>query len=114
MSVAVGVLAFAYHLFPPLSHLQGEEDAKVQASADAYASNFKTFLSSLRSDLQDLHPRLPVLMGVMSVTNRDIIFPYIRTVRQAQLALVSDPATPGIIPVDLEVGVQHFGWQLDH
>ena len=74
--------------------MQGESDGGPGAidmsnSAVNYGTNFQQFVSNVRADLSQYmgSTPLPIVMAVMSATNRAQVFPYITTVRQQQQTL---------------------------
>lgn len=79
--------------------VQGESDAMVdEATAAAYGANFEDFVHQARSDLSGEDGELTVILAVMSVTRREVMFPYIQTVRNQQLFV----RLPDVVKVDME------------
>ena len=84
--------------------VQGENDAVSSYLANQYYANFQDFVLSLRAEMAQ-YPQLtppsslPIIMGVMSVTSRQAMCPYISTIRSAQLK--ANPLIDPILKVDM-------------
>ncbi|KAL6756885.1 SGNH hydrolase-type esterase domain-containing protein [Haematococcus lacustris] len=91
--------------------VQGESDALHPAGgyyiAAAYAQNMRNFMARARQDLAPFHPKLPVIMAMQAVTNRDTIFPWIWILRFQQEELMADASQQPLLAVDME-GLSFF------
>jgi hypothetical protein len=91
--------------------VQGETDALALADSAWYYPHFQKFVEGMRAQFSQWTANLPIIMAVMSTTNRGLQFPFIGNVREAQAFI--NPNTPFIARVDMEnfeFFSQDMGW----
>lgn len=81
--------------------LQGETDGMNYDGAGPYYLNLQKFVWALRNFTLPYHSRLPIVTALMATQNRDLQYPYIGWIREAQQ--YPNPDTPDIVKVDMEV-----------
>lgn len=64
--------------------VQGESDAFELEHASSYGANFTAWLATTRAALLSYSPCVPLVMVVMATRQRELAFPHIAVVRQAQ------------------------------
>lgn len=65
-----------------------------------YGTMLESMFSSMRQNLTAYHPRLPIIMAVMSTERRTGLLPFIESIRQQQEQL----SLLNLVKVDMQVG----------
>lgn len=92
--------------------LQGETDGMNYDGAGPYYLNLQKFVWALRNFTLPYHSRLPIVTALMATQNRDLQYPYIGWIREAQQ--YPNPDTPDIVKVDMEVKARGRAGGLDN
>lgn len=97
--------------------VQGESDGLDAHDAGYYWPNFQKFLHSMRDDFEQWSPiypdqqELPIVMAIMSTTNRQKQYPFISYVREAQNFTAYNNASIASVDMEnFEFYFQDMGW----
>ncbi len=82
-------------------------DPRKLADTWIHHAHLQNYVSAVRSEFQQYHPNLPIIIAEMATTNRGAAFPYIGYVREAQSAMTE---LGNLLSTDME-GLD-FWWQV--